>query len=147
MTATERFLSKIRRDPDTGCWLWTGATNSNGYGQIKVDGRTTYAHRFAYEVARGPVPAGMELDHLCSVRRCVRPSHLEAVDHRTNLLRGQTTTAAMANRNGQVTHCPQGHPYDEANTYRWGGRRHCKACHAARQRRRYHARKAARADA
>lgn len=83
------------------------------------------AHRYAYEHFIGPIPEGLQVDHLCRVRNCVNPDHLEAVTCRENVLRGDGVAAA----NARATHCPQGHAYDEANTYTWtNGGRHCRAC-------------------
>jgi len=91
------------------------------------------AHRVLYEWTVGPVPAGLELDHLCRVRRCVRPSHLEPVSRRENLLRGVTIPAAHVAK----THCPAGHPYVGANLeLRPRGYRVCRTCHRERSRRR-----------
>lgn len=77
-------------DETTGCWLWKGATAPNGYGRVGVAGthRVVQAHRAMYERANGPVPAGVDLDHLCRVRHCVNPAHLEPVDRKTNARRG-----------------------------------------------------------
>jgi hypothetical protein len=83
------------------------------------------AYRITYETLVGPVPNGLELDHLCRVRACVNPGHLEPVTHRVNTLRGETVAA----RNARATHCPAGHPYDEVNTYADRlGRRSCREC-------------------
>lgn len=76
----------------SGCWLWLGAINSDGYGRMR-DPRTSYgrmmqAHRFFYEQVRSPIPEGLQLDHLCRVRRCVNPEHLEPVTSRENVRRG-----------------------------------------------------------
>ncbi|MEV4271931.1 HNH endonuclease signature motif containing protein [Micromonospora aurantiaca (nom. illeg.)] len=90
------------------------------------------AHRIAYEMKRGPVPDGLELDHLCRNRRCVRPAHLEPVTRRTNLLRGETIPARLAER----THCRHGHEFTPENTYQWRGSRFCRTCRAAAQARR-----------
>lgn len=79
------------------------------------------AHRVAYEEIMGPVPEGLELDHLCRTRSCVNPSHLEPVTHRENMNRGDVATR-------RKTHCPKGHPYDEENTGIYNGYRNCRAC-------------------
>lgn len=134
----ERFWSKVNFDgpvppaaPGLGpCWLWTASIAGKGYGQIyagTVDGRLrkAVAHRWAYEALIGPVPDGLVLDHLCRVRLCVNPWHLEPVPNRENLLRGDTIIAANASR----THCPAGHPYDNGNThFDRAGSRHCRPC-------------------
>lgn len=109
---------------DNGCWLWTGSVVHNGYGQVAWNEATWRVHRLAYTILVGPIPEGLDLDHLCRVRRCCNPAHLEAVTRRENLLRGDTLMA----RQVAATHCPQGHPYDEANTYLSRGRRYCREC-------------------
>lgn len=121
--AVDRLLARVV-DVD-GCWVWQGADNGVGYGVIASNGRQTYTHRVAYEFFIGPVPAGLVLDHLCRVRRCCNPWHLDPVTHRVNLLRGVGVSAVAASR----TACPQGHPYDQRNTYRYpNGSRRCMAC-------------------
>lgn len=121
--AEVRFWAKVQKTDS--CWLWTGVTNPDGYGKFKVAGKMVYAHRFAYELLVGPIPKGLQLDHLCRVRHCVNVGHLEPVTSRTNSLRGNTIPA----HNTAKTHCPQGHPYDETNTLvRPGGWRHCRTC-------------------
>lgn len=107
---------------DAPCWLWQGGTSSKGYGWLGH--LRVYAHRYMWTVMRGPipkVPKRMELDHLCRNPRCVNPQHLEVVTHQENMRRGHF---------GQKTHCPLGHPYDEANTYYVPstGYRRCRAC-------------------
>ena len=72
-----------------GCLIWDGCTDPDGYGRIVVCGQPKRAHRVAYELMYGPIPAGLTLDHLCRVTRCVNPLHLEAVTNRVNVLRGR----------------------------------------------------------
>lgn len=123
------FWSQVR--DDGGCWIWVGSIANTGYGQWKDNGRPMSAHRWAYEFMVGPVPDGLQLDHLCRNRACVNPWHLEPVTIRVNLLRGDTLAAA----NVAKTHCPQGHPYDDANTYISAtGNRSCVECGRVRSR-------------
>jgi len=120
----DRFWSKVRKTK-SGCWLWKAGRFPNGYGQFWLIPQSVAAHRYAWELTRGRPPKGLQLDHLCRVRRCVNPDHLELVSCKTNLLRGQTKAAA----NAAKTHCPRGHPYSAANTYFLpGGRRRCRIC-------------------
>ncbi len=131
-TLPQRFWNKVRKT-DT-CWLWTAYTMPNGYGKVGRNGKVHLAHRVAYEMEHGPIPAGLQVDHLCRVRHCVRTSHMELVDQRTNLLRGVGVSA----RNAQKTHCPHGHAYDLFNTrYRSNGDRRCNQCQNERNARRY----------
>lgn len=120
----QRFLTKI--EVSDGCWLWTAYTNKDGYACTKWQGKSALTHRVIYELAFGPVPEGLTLDHLCRRRNCVNPNHLEAVKHSVNLARGDGFDVGNAQRSR--THCPSGHPYDEANTYLHRGKRSCKAC-------------------
>jgi hypothetical protein len=121
-----RFREKAVVDPG-GCWLWTGATSSTGYGNFWMDRRYVGAHRAAYLMFRGPVPEGLELDHLCRVRRCVNPFHLEAVTRQINTLRGTGPSAENATK----THCKRGHELAGDNLYvTRPGTRTCKACKA-----------------
>jgi hypothetical protein len=132
-----RYWSRVDRSGD--CWLWTHTTNRNGYGVTahKVEGswRQVLAHRASYELAYGPVPTGLELDHLCRTTRCVRPDHLEAVTHAENVRRGVKASA---------THCKSGHEFDPT----WplmNGRRRCRVCLRAYERERSRMRRAAHA--
>jgi hypothetical protein len=118
-----RFWAKVAIGD---CWEWTGA-KSNGYGVAWVDGHLQRPHRVVYEGLVAPVPAGMDLDHLCRNRSCVNPDHLEVVTRRENVRRGS--------RHAQPKQaCPQGHPYDDTNTYLYDGRRYCRACHLVHSR-------------
>ncbi|WP_371652479.1 MULTISPECIES: HNH endonuclease signature motif containing protein [unclassified Streptomyces] len=113
------------------CHLWTGSLNDKGYGTFWADGRTVKAHRYAFEQANGSIPDGLEVDHRCRRRNCVAVHHLDAVTHRVNILRSANHVA----RRAAVTHCPAGHAYDDANTYRApNGTRKCRACKNAQAR-------------
>lgn len=87
---TERFWAKAQKGPD--CWLWTGAISSTGYGSFWGPSGSRGAHRIAYEMAVGPIPEGLDLDHMCSTRACVNPSHLRPVTRKQNMehLQGPT---------------------------------------------------------
>lgn len=122
------------------CWLWTAAQDGHGYGNFfrgptRADGYVK-AYRMAYELEVGPVPDGLQLDHLCRVTLCVRPTHLEPVEQRQNILRG----VSVGSRNAVATECIRGHAFDEANTIaRPDGRRGCRACQAVYDERPYRA--------
>lgn len=119
-----RFARKVRRDGE--CWLWEGNTHpETGYGRIWF-GRHVYrmAHRIAYEWARGPIPEGLTIDHLCRCRRCVNPRHMEPVTNIENVMRGESIWAV----NARKTHCLRGHEFTPENTYRYNGTRACKEC-------------------
>jgi hypothetical protein len=119
----DKLRTKIQIGPE--CWQWTGALSSCGYGRIG----NQYAHRIMYSALEGEIPAGMEIDHLCRNRGCVKPSHLEAVAHSTNVRRGIAPALAAA-RGLATTHCPQGHPLSGDNIY-WNkkkGWRSCRIC-------------------
>jgi hypothetical protein len=88
--ARVRLAKKVVVDEATGCWNWTGGIDSHGYSVASRSGKTVSGHRLSYELHVGQIPDDRELDHLCRNRRCVNPQHLEAVDRRTNILRGTT---------------------------------------------------------
>lgn len=111
------------------CWLWKGSLSRGGYGYLHKrknwGGRYRLAHRFAYELIVGAIPDGLVLDHLCRVRNCVNPAHLEPVTSWENTLRGKKVGSAA---NALKTHCVNGHEFDLLNTYHTGGQRECKTC-------------------
>jgi len=131
------LLSKIDLDGDGGCWLWKGYVSPRGYG---FAGRHTRAHRMVYETLVGPIPTGLQLDHLCRTRCCVNPDHLEPVTSIENVHRGLVGARMLAK-----TECPVGHPYAGSNLYvNPAGWRECRACRARRRRAYRTARKAER---
>lgn len=129
-TIIARAKAKIKEEPVSGCWLWTGMTNRKGYGCIRADGGAStnavvMAHRLMYEDRKGKIPDGLVLDHLCRNHACVNPWHLEPVTHKINSERG---LGGVNNR--QKTHCKNGHPYSAENTrHKKDGSRVCKTCY------------------
>lgn len=110
----ERFMEKIDfPSVFSDCWYWNRSPNSYGYGQfwLKNLGRSVAAHRVAYVLAYGDVPPGTEIDHLCRVRHCVNPLHLEAVTQAENNRRSNSMSAV----NARKTHCKNGHPFDSGH--------------------------------
>jgi hypothetical protein len=141
-TVEERFLAKVVKT--AGCWWWDGALAQTGYGYFNMGPGigTIPAHRASYLLFVGPIPEGLDVDHLCHNRddtcpgdwdcfhrSCVRPDDLDPCTRLENFFRSHRF---KANR----THCPQGHPYTPENTQRWGGGRKCLRCHAQRERER-----------
>jgi hypothetical protein len=132
------FWSFVRETP-AGCWEWTGSLFRNGYGQFGSrskgcrKGLDVLAHRIAYALVVGQIPAGLQLDHLCRNRACVRPEHLEPVTRRENLLRG----VGFAGLNAVKGTCPAGHPLEGENVYMRPDRRGrgCRTCRREQSRR------------
>jgi hypothetical protein len=136
----ERFWKKVEVQAG-GCWLWTAAKNADGYGRYSIGGQDNrqlfQAHRVAYEALVTDIPAGLQLDHLCRTPACVNPDHLEVVTNQENarrsLLVGRKKDPNKGSWQRAKTHCPQGHPFDEDNTYRYpSGARACRTCRRLR---------------
>lgn len=130
----ERFRSKYAAQRGSGCWLWTGTFWPNGYGMFALERkageppRYALAHRYSFELEGRAIPDGLVIDHLCRVRACVNPSHLEPVTTRENLVRGEGFVGLQARR----THCARGnHPLSGANlVVDRNGWRSCRKCRA-----------------
>lgn len=114
----------------TPCWIWQLGQSGKGYGceWDRVRRRMVAAHILAFERSYGPVPSGLELDHLCRVRLCVNPDHLEPVTHAENIRRGKG-----GERNRLKTHCVRGHEFSGHNLVFEDGRRRCRKCLVIRQ--------------
>ncbi len=121
-----RFWHKVYADP-SGCWLWVASLNTPGYGQSWNGKKVDFAHRMSYAAFKGAIPSDLELDHLCRVRRCVNPLHLEAVTHGENMTRGQIGKG-LKEWNQRRTHCKHGHEFTEENTHHYQGKRICRVC-------------------
>lgn len=124
MALPPRMSAKIAPQPcpDPGlsdCWFWQGAVQSKGYGSVGHQGRVWSTHRLAYELLIGPIPDGLQIDHLCRNRRCCNPAHLEPVTARMNLLRAVRKES-----------CVRGHEYTPENTIpkKGGSQRNCRTC-------------------
>ena len=135
----ERWILKVDVRA-SGCWEWLGSKTADGYAHIgggrEYGGRVVKAVIVAWEFAHGKrMPKGYEPDHLCRNRGCVRPSHVEAVTKKVNILRGVGPTA----QNAKKTHCKRGHPLSGKNLFRHkDGRRECRECHRVSQLLAYH---------
>lgn len=123
-----RLMHKIGEQTPSGCWPWLGALTSGGYGSVGVDSAVKTAHRVVYELLVGPVPEGLDLDHLCRNRWCVNPDHLEPVTRPENVRRGHAARRA--------THCKNGHELTASNAYTYprSGHRACRVCRRSRRR-------------
>lgn len=120
--ALKRLATEVVEDPETGCLVWQGSKTSVGYGDLRYDGKHKLAHRLAYENARGPIPEGLYIDHLCRRRDCINPDHMEPVTHAENLKRARKDK------------CFRGHPRSGDNLYisPLRGLRQCRECNRMR---------------
>lgn len=129
LTREELFLEKIKKDPVTGCWVWTSVQYHAGYGKFHNGTTMIGAHRWSYMHFKGPIPPGLEIDHLCRVRLCVNPDHLEAVTRVENLRRANP---AAWRRGPRHSHCRRGHEFTPDNiALDSRGQRLCLTCKRA----------------
>lgn len=132
-------MSYVSPEPNSGCWLWMGGL-TRGYGMAYLNGKKIKAHRAVWQMHRGPIPAGMTLDHLCRVTSCVNPNHLEPVTANENLMRGFGWGAV----NRRKTACIRGHEFSGRNLHvDANGKRKCRACHRVCALRAYYRRREA----
>jgi hypothetical protein len=126
----DRFWSKVDKSQD--CWVWLGATTRkvSGYGRFRFQQTMFVAHRLAYEFRYGQIQDGMVIDHLCKNTLCVNPDHMEVVDQKENVYRGDAPTAI----NARKTHCDRGHELigDNVWYHKDTGYRLCKVCRKLR---------------
>ena len=134
MTGVDRYWSHV--DTSGDCWLWTGARSPLGYGRMKAEGRAVQAHRFSWALLNG-YPQSGEIAHHCDNPPCVNPTHLflatRTENERDKIAKGRHNPRGFRS----ITHCPQGHPYNAANTRVSGGSRVCKPCQRNRWRERH----------
>lgn len=133
----ETVWTRLAISHPAACWPFVGGLTTKGYGQFYFAGRKHLAHIVAWELTNGPVPDGLQLDHLCRNPACANPAHLEPVTSRENTERSPI-------HNGAKTHCPQGHPYAGKNLRirSTDGARICRACNNADARERKRRRRA-----
>ena len=121
----QRFEKYISVEPNSGCWLWTGAWSKSGYGSFRVENKSQNAHRVAYKLYLGPLKNGMMIDHICRNRACVSPDHLRQVTPRQNILENSMSISAIsAKRNC----CKRGHVYVPGSFRITANKRVCKLC-------------------
>lgn len=127
MVTLEQFWTQVEKTGESlsSCWLWRGGITTGGYGYMYIGRLRKPAHRVAYELVKGSIPEGFQIDHLCRVRGCVRPDHLEAVTAAENNRRSLSRSAMAARRQS----CANGHEYTDENTMRGpDGERKCRQC-------------------
>jgi hypothetical protein len=141
MSVVNRIMNRVQMIPEArGCWLWEGFETADGYGRVMYDGKSRFVHRVMYEAVRGAIPEGLVIDHLCRMRSCCNPDHLEVVTRLVNNQRGIYPPARYSLRD----ECSRGHRYAESGYYtkrvyskrkgsvvEW---RICKVCHNDRRR-------------
>lgn len=142
-TLPDRLFAKVAPAGPLECWIWTASLNTGGYGQIYYAGRPQRAHRLTYELFRAEIPEGLQIDHLCRVRACVNPWHLEPVTNAVNTERGD-----LWKQDRRWSHCKYGHEFAGDNLkIDPSGMRRCRTCERRRSLEAYYRRKAREAAA
>ena len=131
---TDRFWDKVEFTTD--CWEWKAGKDPKGYGLIFNKGRHYGAHRISYQIHKGEIPDGLQIDHLCRNPSCVNPEHLEAVTQKENLMRGETG-CHKNHFNGKKLICKNGHSFSRDNVIYYKNRRKCRECGRIRAREAY----------
>ena len=114
MNLPEHIFNKTMFEPNTGCWIWTGAKGKSGYGNIGINKKTYSIHRIVYEIEKGQIPIGYQIDHLCNNKICINPYHLEAKTPKENIIRALKISK---NHHMNKTHCKRGHEFTKENIY------------------------------
>lgn len=123
LSLKERIENKILKTDK--CWLWQGEIRKNGYGSIRINKKNYTIHRVYYELNKGQIPTGLTIDHLCRIKNCINPDHLEPVTLIENLKRGY----GIGVQNSNKTYCPKGHEYNGVDK---NGHRLCLTCRNVR---------------
>lgn len=138
-TIAPRFWVKVALTANADrCWNWLAGKDQLGYGMFKIGGKKGYshrAHRVSFELVKGQIPSGLEIDHICRNRGCVNPDHLRAVTHLENMRAAVSAGSMIGKFQLSKTHCPNGHEYSAENTYRPIRRneRQCIVCRTVRR--------------
>lgn len=128
-TLEERFFAKVHPEPNTGCWLWAGSVNKDGYGRIRTGSKkTTGATHVSLQIVGVTIPPGMCACHKCDVPQCVNPDHLFIGTYKDNMQDAKRKGRMVFTNAPRKDVCPRGHEKTGDNLYLLRGKRDCKAC-------------------
>lgn len=128
----DRIVSKCELVPKTGCLIWSGYKDKQGYGTIWCGGKKRFTHRVMFEIVKSPIPEGLVIDPLCRNPSCINTDHMECVTNEENLLRGEKFREEFRTGKKYKKHCINGHILSDDNLYVHRGRRNCKECYRIR---------------